>query len=143
MSKETIKIEEEVIHKSEGTTVTEEISVAANELMSTLKDLAQEATVRRLIVKKPNGDMLFEVPLVAGVAGLLVLGPWAAFLLVGAMLTNLRIEVERQMPAAANGAPAAPVNVTQESTQCQGVTKAGNQCKRKAAPGSSFCAQHQ
>lgn len=46
---------------------------------------------------------------------------------------------------AASSAPtAAPAPQRQQATsrRCQGVTKKGNQCKRNAKAGSSYCYQH-
>jgi hypothetical protein len=54
-------------HDKEHTWI-EEIEIAGSELIGRIKEVIAEGNVRRLIVKKPNGDLLLEVPLTAGVA---------------------------------------------------------------------------
>ena len=46
----------------------EEIEVAGSELVERVKVLISEGNVRRLIIKKPDGSLLMEIPLTAGVA---------------------------------------------------------------------------
>ena len=48
-------------------TWTEEIEVNARDIIEKIKELIQEGNVRRLIIKKENGDLLLEVPLTTGV----------------------------------------------------------------------------
>ena len=144
-----VELEEEVVHQPESKSVTEEISVIGAELWNTLKGLMQESTVQRIVVKKGDGDILFEVPLIAGVVSLMLLGPWTALVMVGALAANFSIVVIREVPA--TDAPKATAADMPESAepaevkmpaQCQATTKSGNQCKRNATSGSSFCAQH-
>ena len=47
---------------------TERIEVAADELVSTIKDLLKEGNVRRVTVRNKDGKKLFSVPMTAGVA---------------------------------------------------------------------------
>ena len=54
--------------KQEGRTWTEEIEINAGELVDRVKKLIEEGNVRRLIIRKPNDEILLEVPLTAGVA---------------------------------------------------------------------------
>ena len=46
----------------------ERITVAGSELVDKVKHLIAEGNVRRLIIRKPDGDVLVEVPLTAGIA---------------------------------------------------------------------------
>jgi hypothetical protein len=99
MTDETIHIEEEVkdaAHKVETTAKrwTEQISVRGGDLGETLGRLMKEATVRKITVKSESGKTLVEIPLVLGVAGALVVGPWTAVLLVAAWLTRVSILIE-------------------------------------------------
>ena len=42
--------------------------VTGNELVDRIKTLVAEGNVRRLIIRKPDGQSLLEIPLTAGVA---------------------------------------------------------------------------
>ncbi len=80
-------------------TWTEEIEVAGNELVDRVQQLVHEGNVRRLIIRRPDGKKLLEIPLTAGaVAGgaAVVLAPWLTVLGVSAgLLARVRIEVVR------------------------------------------------
>lgn len=77
----------------------EEIKVAGEELLSTVKKLLYEANVRRVIIKNADGKTLFEIPLIFGVAGIALLPTLAAVGLVGALLTDCTITVIREEKA--------------------------------------------
>jgi len=78
---------------------TEEIVVAGNELVERVKALVQEGNVRRLIIKKSDGDTLLELPLTTGavVSGVLVLAApvLAALGALAALVAQVRVEIER------------------------------------------------
>jgi hypothetical protein len=61
--------------KEKGNYYIEEIELAVDGLNERIKELVREGNVRRLIIRKENGDKLLEIPLTAGVAagGLLLL----------------------------------------------------------------------
>lgn len=77
----------------------EEIVVAGGELVELVKKLVKEGNVRRLIIKKPDGDVLLEVPLTAGAAiggALMIVTPVLAALgALAALLTQVKVEIER------------------------------------------------
>lgn len=83
----------------EERTWTEEIIVAGGDLVEQVKKLVEQGNVRRLIIKKPGGDVLLEVPLTAGavVGGTLVLltPVLAAIGALAALLAEVRVEVVR------------------------------------------------
>lgn len=81
--------------KSNGTTYTDEMSVAGDELVGTVQSLLREAVVRRIVVKDKNGRTLIEIPLYAGVIGALVMGAWSALALVAAWFAEVSILIER------------------------------------------------
>jgi hypothetical protein len=81
----------------ERKTIYEEITAGTDELLDVLSDLAKEATVRKITVRNRAGKHLFEVPLLAGVAGVWFLGPWTAALLAGALFTGVSILIEREV----------------------------------------------
>ena len=80
-------------------TWTEEIVVTGSELVERVKKLVQKGNVRRLIIKKPNGDVLLEIPLTAGavVGGtLMIMAPvLAALSALAALLAEVRVEIVR------------------------------------------------
>ena len=77
----------------------EEIEVAGSELVERVKVLISEGNVRRLIIKKPDGSLLMEIPLTAGVAvgGVFtVVAPVLAALgAMAALLTKVKVEIVR------------------------------------------------
>jgi len=79
--------------------VREEFVIAGNELVDKFKELVQEGNVRRLIIRRQDGDVLLEVPLTASViagGALLAIQPWLAALgALAAFFAKLRLEVVR------------------------------------------------
>jgi len=77
----------------------EEILVAGNELVEKVKNLVAEGNVRKLIIRKPNGESLIEVPLTAGVAvsgALTLMAPvLAAIGAMAALVKDFKVEVIR------------------------------------------------
>lgn len=84
----------------DGKSWTEEIMVTGNQLVERLKELVAEGNVRRLIIRKPSGDVLLEVPLTAGVAvgGVVTLmAPVLAALgALAALVAEFKVEVVRE-----------------------------------------------
>jgi hypothetical protein len=94
-----VHIEEEVTEeaeaKSSGSSHSEGFQVKGEELIQTIKKLAKEAGVRRIVVKNKNEQVLIEIPLVLGVSGILLFPSWSALALVTALVTESTIHVER------------------------------------------------
>ena len=80
-------------------TFVEHLEVAGNELVDRVKKLVEEGNVRRVIIRKENGEILMEIPLTATVAGVGVVTIFAPiFVALGAMaalLARVKIEVVR------------------------------------------------
>ena len=80
-------------------TFTEELKIKGSELVGRVKELISEGNVRKIVVLRENGDVLFEVPMNAGVAvgGVLtMMAPVLAGLgAAAALLTHVRVRVER------------------------------------------------
>ena len=78
---------------------TEEIQVKGSELVAKIKELIKEGNIRKLILLKENGDVLFEIPLTAGVAvggALALVAPvLAAIGAMAALLTKVRVQIIR------------------------------------------------
>ena len=80
-------------------TWSEEIEVAANEVVDKVKELIQQGNVRRIIIRERDGDVVLEVPLTVGaVAGSVVVLFAPVLAAVGAMaalITKVKIEIIR------------------------------------------------
>jgi hypothetical protein len=76
---------------------TEELTVTGQELVGRIKTLVAEGNVRRLIIRKPDGDTLLEIPLTAGVVAggaVTIMAPVLAALgALAALLAEFRVEV--------------------------------------------------
>ncbi len=81
-------------------TWTEEIEVAGNELVEKVKELIQDSSATRLIIRKPSGDVLMEVPIVTGAAVggaiTLFLPIIAAIGAMAALLAQFKVEIVRE-----------------------------------------------
>jgi len=75
---------------------TEELKLQGGALLATVKELAHEGNVRRIIIKDAHGMTLIEVPLTVGVVGALVAPVAAAVGAVAAMVADCSIVVERR-----------------------------------------------
>lgn len=104
MSEDTINIvEEEVTEATKGMTATakrwtEEITVRGGDVRETVGNLVHKAGVRKITVKSADGRVIAQIPLVLGAAGVLIIGPWTAALLVAAWLTRVSILIEYEAP---------------------------------------------
>ncbi|MBM3189919.1 MAG: DUF4342 domain-containing protein [Chloroflexi bacterium] len=80
-------------------TWTEEIEIAANDLVGRVKSLIQEGNVRRIIIREPDGDLVLEVPLTTGaVAGgiMVAFAPLLAALgALAALVARVKVEIVR------------------------------------------------
>ena len=85
-------------NKEERTWI-EEIEIAGSELVERVKELVREGNVRRLIIRKPSGELLMEIPLTAGVmvggAFTIVAPVLAALGAMAALLAKVKVEVVR------------------------------------------------
>ncbi len=96
MSKaEEIDIEEEVEEEEQENITTEEFKVKGEELVDSVKNLVREAGVRRIVVQQKDGRVLVEIPMVIGLAGILLLPTYSALALIAALVTECSIVVER------------------------------------------------
>ena len=80
-------------------TFTEQIEIAASDLVDRTKELIEEGNVRRIIIRNEEDEVLMEVPLTAGVvvggAVTIVAPVLAALGALAALLTHVKIEVVR------------------------------------------------
>jgi uncharacterized membrane protein YvbJ len=81
----------------QGKFVTEEFSVAANDVLKRVEELIHEGNVTRIIVKDESGRQLIEIPVTVGIVGVL-LAPWMAALgVIAAIATRCNILVEKRI----------------------------------------------
>jgi hypothetical protein len=93
---EEIDIEEEEMEEKEQERITtEEFKVKGEELVESIKKLIQEAGVRRIVVQQKDGRVLVEIPMVIGLAGILLLPTYSALALIAALVTECSILVDR------------------------------------------------
>ena len=74
---------------------TEEYRVTGDGLLAKVKELVHEGNVRRIIIKKEDGDTLIEVPLTLGVVGAVLVPELAAIGAIAALVADLTIVVEK------------------------------------------------
>ena len=88
----------------EDKNLNEQIEVAGGQVVDRVRGLVEEGNVRRLILRNPEGRVLLEIPLTAGVAvggALLWLNPLLAGLgAIAALIARVTIEIVREEPAA-------------------------------------------
>jgi len=99
MSEETINFEEEPT-TNEKKRWEEHFSVNSDELVGKVQELIKEAAVRKITIKDESGKTLLTIPMYAGIASLLVFGPWNAVALIAAWVAKFSIVIEREAPVA-------------------------------------------
>jgi Domain of unknown function (DUF4342) len=77
-------------------TSTERFRLTGEEVMAQIQRLVHEGSVRRVIVKHPDGHTIVEFPLLVGVVGAALAPVWAALGAVVALVADCTIEVEKQ-----------------------------------------------
>jgi hypothetical protein len=75
---------------------TEEFTVSGDDIMARVRQLIEEGNARRIILRKPDGQTLLEIPLTAGVIGVALLPIYAAIGAAVALAANLTIVVEKK-----------------------------------------------
>ena len=77
----------------------EELSVAGVDLVVKLKELKSQGNVRRIIIKKENGEKIAEIPVTLGVivgGSLLLFAPFiAAVIALTGLFTKVKLEIIR------------------------------------------------
>lgn len=89
--------------KTEKREVIEELNLKGQEVVERVKELIQQGNVRRLIVRKKDGEQLLDLPLTGAVvgAGALVIfaGPLALLATAVAFIAEVKLEVVREVEA--------------------------------------------
>ncbi len=74
----------------------EEFKVSGAKLVERLKAAIKEGNVRRIVLRNPQGRVLLDLPLNAGIAGAALLPFWAAVASVAVLATDYTVLVERE-----------------------------------------------
>lgn len=86
-------------NRQNGESWYEEFKVQGDQLMAKVRELIEEGNVRRLFIKREDGETLFEIPLTAGVvvtaAGALLAPILVAVGAIAALVSRVTIGVER------------------------------------------------
>lgn len=82
----------------------EEFKVSGGKLVERLKAVIKEGNVRRIVLRNPQGRVLLDLPLNAGIAGAALLPFWAAVASVAVLATDYTVLVERDASAPVNKA---------------------------------------
>ena len=77
-------------------TRTEVINVRGDRQVSQVKDIVRQGNAFRITVKDQKGGVLFDIPVGLGVVGTALFPSVAALSIVGVMVANLRIVVEKR-----------------------------------------------
>jgi hypothetical protein len=80
----------------QGKPSTEEFSINTEDLVKKVKDLLHDGNVTEIIVRDEEGKLLLELPVTAGLIGV-VLAPWLAALgAIAALATRCTVSVKRK-----------------------------------------------
>ncbi len=82
-------------------TFTEEIDIAASQLLGEINRLVQEGNVRRLEIRSEKGDISLAIPLTAGVVGggiVALAAPWLVILgTIAGLVARVKVSVVREI----------------------------------------------
>ena len=88
-----------MIDKQKVGSIGERIAISGAELLDYLKDVIAEGNLRRLVIHKPNGDVLVKVSLTAGAlvsAALTLFAPTiVALVSMAALVYRFQVEIIR------------------------------------------------
>ncbi|MDI9629320.1 MAG: DUF4342 domain-containing protein [Acidobacteriota bacterium] len=87
-------------HSADGKNdFTEKIEVAGQNLLSTVKNLMSDASVRRIVIRNAEGRQLISIPLVVGIAGgalgIFMAPVLSAVAVIGGAVAKLKVEIVR------------------------------------------------
>jgi Domain of unknown function (DUF4342) len=99
---EDMKTPETETKEGDTQTFSEQLEVAGNQLVTQVQDLIKEGNARRLIIRRPDGEVLMDINLTVGAVagGVMVLGAWwiAALAVIAGLVAKVKIEIIREVP---------------------------------------------
>ena len=81
---------------SEEKVRTEEFSVNGEDLLGKIKEIIDEGNIRRIIIKKKDGDTVMEIPMNIGIVGAFIAPQLAAIGAIAALVTEATVVVEKR-----------------------------------------------
>ena len=75
---------------------TEEFKVDGEKLISKVKELIHEGSIRRIIIKDKEGKTVLEIPMTFGVMGVLIAPQLAAIGAIAALISEATVVVEKE-----------------------------------------------
>jgi hypothetical protein len=81
--------------KEDAKVVVQEIKVAAEDVLKTVKEAVREGNVRRITVKDKEGKVVATFPLAVGVIGVVLAPVLAAIGALSAILTDCTLSIEK------------------------------------------------
>jgi hypothetical protein len=102
---EEIYVDDETIEdKGPGRNWSEAFKVSGDEVLRTVKRVARQAGVRRIVVMDRNQRVLIQIPLLLGASGIALLPFYSALALIAALAAECTITVEGREKSAPAGA---------------------------------------
>ncbi len=92
----------------------QEIRVKGEQVLTKVRELVHQGNIRRIILKNDDGETVAEFPLTIGVVGALVAPAWVAIGAIAALVTHMRLVVERTADAPKAAEPAEAVTAGAE-----------------------------
>lgn len=75
----------------------EQFKISSDRIISKVKELVKEGSVRRIIIKKESGEVLMEIPLTIALVGAVLAPILAAIGALTALATDYIIVVEKRV----------------------------------------------
>jgi len=76
----------------------EDINVAADDMLSKIKELIKEGNVTRILILNEKQEQILEIPVTLAAVGTLVAPQLAAISVIAALVTRATIRIERKGP---------------------------------------------
>jgi len=80
----------------EGGTMIEDIKVAGEQVVETVKNIIKEGNVRRITIKNSAGETVLSIPLTVGVVGVAVVPVLSAIGAVASLMSDCTLSIERE-----------------------------------------------
>ena len=74
----------------------EEFRVSGEKLVGKIKEVIEEGNIRRIIIKKPTGETVMEIPLTIGVVAAVLVPVFVAIGAIAALAAEWVIIIERR-----------------------------------------------
>ena len=74
----------------------EEFTISGDKIVEKVKEIINEGSARRIIIKNEKGEVIAEFPLTTGAVGVLIAPALAALGAIAALLTKCTLVVERK-----------------------------------------------